>query len=196
MLLISNLYGDYDPETSQGRGANAASNVVKYIEEGKKIAEENAKKLLKNEISLDDATKNNALEKLSECYIPYTEVNVETGDLNIEYGLAYASVYLSAFDRDNDGVITPAEAGPFGNIIDQIEPNGKITKGKFLAWLIFQDCVEFYNGIISPQEAGKALIWASRDPIFVINKLKEIYNKLNLKEKEECFKKPEPSKSI
>lgn len=192
MLLINNLFGEYDASTSEGRGANAASNVIKYIIEGKKIAEENAKKLLKGIISLEDACKNESIEKLAHCYIPYTEVKEGTGDLDLEYGLAFATVYLNALDTDNDGAITPQEAGPCGHIIDQIDPTNKITKGKFLAWLIFQDCIDTYNGVISPQEAGKALIMASNNPGFVIEKLKEIYNKLNLKEVENSFKTPEP----
>ena len=69
-----------------------------------------------------------------------------------------------------------------------------ITKGKFFAWLIFQDCVEVYNGIISPNEAGKALLWANNDPFFVVEKLREIYRRLKLEEKEESFVTPEPIK--
>ena len=192
MLLINNLCGAYDPETSEGRGANAALNVVKYIHEGRKIAEENAKRLLKGEISLVDANKNSAIESLSKAYIPYTEINEETGQMDISYGLAFASVYINSLDRDNDGALTVEEAGPCANLIDQINPNGKITKGKFLAWLVLQDCVDVYNGVISPQEAGKALLWANSDPRFVIEKLREIYNKLNLQEKESEFQVPQP----
>jgi hypothetical protein len=192
MLLISNLCGSYDSETPEGRGANAALNVIKYIEEGRKIAEENAKKLLKGEINIREANRNTAVETLSRSYIPYTEINEESGQMDISYGLAFASVYINSLDRDNDGAITVEEAGPCGRLIDQIDPNGKITKGKFLAWLVFQDCVDVYNGVISPQEAGKALLWASSDPRFVVEKLREIYNKLNLKEREDSFKVPQP----
>lgn len=192
MLLINNLHGNYDAETSEGRGANAAANVVKYIEEGKKIYEENTKKFLKGNLNLEKATKNTALEALAGSYIPYTEINEETGQMNLEYGLGFATVYINSLDTDDDGALTVQEAGPCGYIIDQINPNGKITKGKFLAWLIFQDCINVYNGVISPQEAGKAMMWAHKDPRFVIAKLREIYNKLNLQEKEEKFETPEP----
>lgn len=195
MLLINNLYGEYDAETSEGRGANAASNVVKYILEGKKIAEENTRKFLKGELTPENAVKNTAIEALASAYIPYTEINEETGQMDLEYGLAFASIYLNSLDSDNDGAITVNEAGPCGNLIDLIDPNGKITKGKLLAWLIFQDCIEIYNGVISPQEAGRAMLWASNEPEFVVNKLKEIYDKLNLREKEEKFEIPEPVRS-
>lgn len=192
MLLINNLHGKYNAETSEGRGANAAANVVKYIVEGKKIYEENVKNLLKGKLSLENATKNSSLQALSTAYIPYTEISEETGQMNLEYGLAFATVYINLLDNDNDGALTVQEAGPCGYIIDQINPDGRITKGKFLAWLVFQDCIDVYNGIISPQEAGKAMVWINNDPKFVIEKLKEIYNKLNLKEKEEEFKTPQP----
>ncbi len=195
MLLINNLFGEYDADTSEGRGANAAANVIKYIREGKKIAEKNSTKFLKGELSPENAIKNSALEILAKSYIPYTEINEETGKMDLEYGLAFASIYINSLDTDNDGAITVGEAGPCGNLIDQINPNGKITKGKFLAWLIFQDCIDVYNGVISPDEAGKAMLWAINDPKFVVEKLKEIYNKLNLKEKEEEFKVPEPVNS-
>ena len=192
MLLINNLFGEYDAETSEGRGANAAANVIKYIEEGKKIATENTKKFLKGELTPDKAVRNSAIETLARAYIPYAEISEETGQIDLEYSLAFASIYINSLDTDDDGAITVREAGPCGQLIDQIDPNGKITKGKFLAWLIFQDCIEVYNGVISPQEAGKALLWASNDPNFVVKKLKEIYSKLNLKEKEEKFKTPQP----
>lgn len=195
MLLINNLFGEYNAETSEGRGANAAANVVKYISEGKKIAEENTRKFLRGELTPENAIKNDAIETLASAYIPYTEIDEESGKMDLEYGLAFASVYLNSLDSDNDGAITVEEAGPCGNLIDQIDPTGKITKGKFLAWLVFQDCVEVYNGVISPQEAGRAMLWAVEDPGFVIEKLKEIYNKLNLGEKEREFHTPEPVRS-
>ncbi len=195
MLLISNLCGEYNCETAEGRGANAAANVAKYIQEGRKIYEENTKRFLKGELSPLDALKNSAIETLASAYIPYAEINEETGQMDLSYSLAFASVYINSLDRDNDGAITVQEAGPCGHIIDQIDPNGKITKGKFLAWLVFQDCVDIYNGVISPQEAGKAVLWASNDPDFVVSKLRDIYYKLNLKEKEQEFVTPEPVKS-
>jgi len=195
MFLINNLYGEYNPETSEGRGANAAFNVIKYIEEGKKIADENTRKFLKGELAPERAVQNSALETLSQSYIPYTEISEETGQMDLEYGLAFATVYINSLDIDGDEAITIQEAGPCGDIIDMIDPNGKITKGKFLAWLIFQDCIEVYNGVISPQEASKAMLWATSDPEFVIEKLKEIYEKLNLKEKEKEFKTPQPVNS-
>lgn len=195
MLLINNLFGEYDAEKAEGRGANAASNVIKYIMEGKKIAENNSRKFLRGELSPEKAIKNSAIETLASAYIPYTEVNEETGEMNLEYGLAFASIYLNALDTDNDGAITIHEAGPWGKIIDLINPNGKVTKGKLLAWLIFQDCIEVYNGVISPQEAGRAMLYASNEPEFVVEKLKEIYNKLNLEEKEIDFEVPEPVRS-
>lgn len=192
MLLINNLYGDYNSETAEGRGANAAANVFKYIKEGKEITLENTRKFLDGKISMEMASRNTALEALSTAYIPYTEINEETGEMDLEYGLAFAGVYINSFDTDNDGAISIEEAGPCGELIDQINPTGKITKGKFLAWLIFQDCVEVYNGIISPQEAGKALQWANINPEFVVEKLREIYNRLGLSEKEELFRTPVP----
>ncbi|HSA05764.1 MAG TPA: hypothetical protein P5556_01135 [Candidatus Gastranaerophilales bacterium] len=192
MLLINNLCGDYNSETPEGRGANAAANVIKYINEGRKIAEENTKKFLQGNLTPDNVLKNTALETLATAYIPYLEVSEETGEMDIEYGLAFAGVYINSLDKDNDGAISTLEAGPCGRIIDQIDPSGKITKGKFLAWLIFQDCIEVYNGVISPQEAAKAVQWACSDPKFVVEKLKDIYNRLNLKEKENTFKIPEP----
>ncbi|OGI02043.1 MAG: hypothetical protein A2Y25_04085 [Candidatus Melainabacteria bacterium GWF2_37_15] len=192
MLLINNLYGEYDSETPEGRGANAASNLMKYFAEGKKIASENAKKLVKGIITMDEACKNSAIEKFSRAYIPYTEINEESGEINLEYGMAFSTIYLNSLDRDNDGVLPAEELGPIGHIIDQIEPDGKITKSKFLSWLIFQDCINVYNGIISPQEAARAVIWAANDPVFVIEKLKEIYYRLNLKAREESFRSPEP----
>lgn len=192
MLLISNLYGNYNSETAEGRGANAAANVIKYIIEGKKVAEQNAIKLLKGEISLKEAAYNSALEPLSRSYIPYTEIDEETGEIDLEYGLAFAAIYIKGLDRDGDGALTIEEAGPCGYIIDQIDQSGRITKGKFLAWLIFQDCIDVYNGIISPAESARAMVWASTDPVFVTEKLREIYNGLGLREKEEEFAAPEP----
>ncbi len=195
MLLINNLHGEYDASTPEGRGANAAANLVKYILEGKKIAKENTLKFLKGELTPSKAVRNSAIEALASAYIPYTEINEETGKMDLEYGLAFASIYLNALDNDQDGVLTVKEAGVCGQIIDMIDNSGKITKGKFLAWLIFQDCIEVYNGVISPQEAARAMLWAGKDPRFVVEKLREIYERLNLRDKEEEFKQPEPVKS-
>lgn len=192
MLLINNLYGDYDESTAEGRGANAATNLMKYFNEAKKIAEENGIKLQKGEIDIKEACKNEAIEKFSMAYIPYTEVDEETGNLNTEYGMAFSNIYLSNLDNDNDGVLHPDELGPVGHVVDQIDCSGRITKSKLFAWLIFQDCVELFNGIITPNEAAKAYIWAINDPAFVVEKLREIYKKLELKEKEESFSVPQP----
>ncbi len=195
MLLINNLYGEYDASTAEGRGANAASNLMRYFIEGKKIAEEKARKLLKGEIDMEDACKNPAIEKFSTAYIPYAEIDEETGEIDLEYGLAFATIYLNTLDNDNDGILKADELGPVGYIIDQIEPTGRITIGKLLSWLIFQDCVDVYNGVITPQEAAKAFMWINNDPEFVVSKLREIYIKLNLKEKEEIFAEPQPVKN-
>lgn len=192
MILINNLYGEYDSSTAEGRGANAAANIMKYFNEGKKIAQENTKKLVKGEISIEEALKNPALEKFSTAYIPYTEIDEETREADINYGMAFATVYLNSLSNDNTGRIPAHELGSIGHVIDQIEPTGFITRSKFLAWLIFQDCVSVYNGVISPQEAARSLIWANNDPFFVVQKLQEIYYSLSLKEKEETFLEPTP----
>jgi len=195
MLLINNLFGEYDSTTSEGRGANAASNLMRYFEEGKKIAAKKAQQLYKGEIDINEACKNEAIEKFSTAYIPYTEISEETGEINIEYGMAFATIYISHLDNDNDGALRPEELGPVGHIVDQIDGSGRITKSKMLAWLIFQDCIEVYNGIITPHEAAKAYMWANNDPVFVVEKLKLIYSKLNLGEREMEFSKPEPVKN-
>jgi len=192
MILINNLHGPYNAETSEGRGANAAYNVIKYIEEGKKIAYEKAKAFLKGEISLKETTKNEALEKLATCYIPYMPVNEETGLPDLKYGLAFASVYISAFDKDNDGAITPQEAGPYGYIIDFTAPHGKITPGKFLAWLILQDCTDVYSGVISPKEAGQALTLVQSEPAYAQDQLKLLYFAHGLDSIEKEFVAPMP----
>ncbi len=195
MLLINNLYGEYDASTSEGRGANAASNLMKYFEEGKKIAGMKAQQLLKGEIDITEACRNEAIEKFSSAYIPYTEINEETGELDLEYGLAFATIYINHLDNDKDGALRPEELGPVGHIVDQIDSNGKITKGKMLAWLIFQDCIDVYNGVITPHEAAKSYMWTSNDSVFVVNKLREIYSKLNLEKKELEFCAPQPIKN-
>lgn len=190
MILINNLHGPYDAETSEGRGANAAFNVIRYIEEGKRILEEKAIKLLKGEISIEETMKNEPLENLSKAYIPYMPVNEETERPDFKYGLAFSSVYISAFDSDKDGCITPQEAGPFGDVIDFVAPFGKITPGKFLTWLLFQDCTEFYNGVISPKEAGMSMMLVQREPEFVKNQLKKIYQGHGIDKLEEEFSFP------
>lgn len=195
MLLINNLYGEYDANTAEGRGANAAANVVKYFKEAQKVASQKAQKLIKGEITLEEACKNEVIEKLAQAYIPYAEIDEETGEINFEYAMAFATVYVNALDKDNDGAIPAQEFGSLGHVIDRIDPTGYITTGKFLAWLIFEDSVDVYSGVISPQEGGKALVMANNDPLFVSDKLQEIYHKLNLKEKEETFATPEPVRS-
>ena len=192
MLLINNLHGPYNAETSEGRGANTAHNVLRYIEEGKKVVEENAKRFMNGEIGLEEAVKNKSLETLSTAYITYMPVDEETSIPDFKYGLAFASVYISGFDRDNDGAITPQEAGPLGNIIDFTAPYGKITPGKFLSWLLFQDCTDFYNGVISPKEAGISMMLAQTEPEMVRDKLKTIYFGHGINQYEEEFTTPHP----
>lgn len=196
MILINYLHGPYNAETSEGRGANAAHNVVQYIEEGKKIATQKVLRFMKGEISLEEAAKNEALESLSGAYIPYMPVDEETGKPDFNYGLAYSSVYLSAFDSDNDGAITPKEAGPFGFVIDFVAPFGKITPGKFLTWLIFQDSINNYNGVISPSEAGAAMMLTQKDPAFVKERLQLIYFGHGIDKYEEKFTVPQPAKQV
>jgi hypothetical protein len=194
MILINYLHGPYDSETSEGRGANAAYNVVRYIEEGKKIAEKKIKQLMRGEITFEEAKKNEPLETLARVYVPYMPVDEETGIPDYKYGLAFASVYLSAFDGDRDGAITPQEAGPLGHIIDFIPPYGKITPGKFLAWFIFQDCTEVYNGVISPKEAGLALMIAGKEPDYTQEQLKALYLGHGINKFEKEFVIPQPAK--
>jgi hypothetical protein len=192
LLLISNLCGDYDSETPEGRGANAAANVVKYIKEGKRISRENIKKFLSGELGVAESLENPAMDALATAYIPYMEVEEHSAKINLNYGMAFATVYINLIEEEKNAGVTPQQAGPNGEIIDQIDNSGRITPGKFLAWLIFQDCVDVYNGVISPQEASKAFEWGIMDPQFVIEKLREIYSQLNLKEKEKSFVIPEP----
>lgn len=192
MILINNLNGPFDSETSEGRGANAAHNVIKYLEEGKKILEQKAKQYMNGEITLQETTENKPLETLASAYIPYMPVDEETGIPDYKYGMAYASVYISAFDKDKDGALTTQEAGPFGQVMDFTAPYGKITKGKLLSWLIFQDCTDVYNGVISPKEAGAALTLAKRDPEYAQEQLKVIYFSHGIYELENEFTTPHP----
>lgn len=192
MLLINNLHGPYNAETSEGRGANAAHNVVKYVEEGRKISEEKLKQFIKGEIGIREVSQNKALEALSTAYIPYMPIDEETATPDFKYGLAYSSVYISAFDADNDGAITPQEAGPFGFVIDFVAPFGKITPGKFLSWLIFQDCINEYNGVISPKESSISSMVVRKDPDYVKEQLKAIYFGHGINQLEEKFTVPSP----
>ena len=192
MILINNLHGPYNAETSEGRGANAAHNVVKYYEEIKKIADKKVRQFMNGEIGLEEASRNEAQEALASAYITYMPVDEETGVPDYKYGLAYASVYIKAFDQDQDGALLPQQAGPLGHVIDFVAPYGKITPGKFLTWLIFQDCVDFYNGVISPQEAYTALILAQKDPERVKEQLKVLYFGHGINNLEQEFKTPHP----
>jgi len=196
MILINNLHGPYNAETSEGRGANAAYNVVKYFEEGKKIAETKVKQFMNGEIGLEEASRNSAIETLAKAYIPYMPIDEETGTPDLKYGLAYCSVYINTFDNDNDGALTPQEAGPFGHVIDFVAPYGKITAGKFLAWLIFQDCVNVFNGVISPQEAGTAMMMVQKDPAYVKEQLNIIYFGHGIDNFEQEFTVPQPATQI
>jgi hypothetical protein len=196
MILINNLHGPYNAETSEGRGANAANNVINYFEEGKKIAEQKARQFMNGEIGLEEATKNQAVETLATAYIPYMPIDEETGVPDYKYGLAYSSVYISAFDSDQDGALAPQEAGPFGHVIDFVAPYGKITPGKFLTWLIFQDCTDVYNGVISPREAGASLMMAQKDPAYVKDQLKVLYFGHGIDNFEQEFITPQPAKRV
>ena len=86
----------------------------------------------------------------------------------------------------------PQQAGPLGYVIDFVAPYGKITPGKFLTWLIFQDCVDVYNGVISPQEAYTALMMAQKDPERVKEQLKVLYFGHGINNLEQEFKTPHP----
>jgi len=112
--------------------------------------------------------------------------------LNLRQGMAFASVYIKAFDKDNDGAMTVEEAGPLGGLIDSIDQSGKITAGKFLSWLIFQDCSEVLNGVLSPNEVSKSLLLVNNDPAFVVEKLKEIYEGYKIDDLERDFELPLP----
>lgn len=196
MILINNLHGPYNAETSEGRGANTAHNVINYITEGRKIAEKNVKQFMNNEIGLEEASKNKALETLSSAYITYMPIDEETGIPDYKYGLAYSSVYINAFDRDQDGAITPQEAGPLGFVIDFIAPFGKITPGKFLSWLIFQDCVNISNGVISPRKACTSMMTVQKDPEYVKDQLKVIYFGHGIDKFEQEFTVPSPARQV
>lgn len=194
MFLINYLNGPFDFETSEGKGANAACQVLGHITKGKKQAEENLRKFLKGEISVDEAHKNDEFNVLSKAYIPYSSIDEETESLDLRQGMAFASVYIQAFDKDNDGAMTVQEAGPVGELIDSIDMNGKITPGKFLSWLIFQDCTDTLNGVLSPMEVKKALFVVNNDPEFVVEKLREIYKGYKIDKLEKDFELPLPNK--
>ena len=192
MILINNLHGPYNAETSEGRGANTAHNVINYLQEGKKIAETKVRQFMNGEIGLEEASKNEALQSLASAYITYMPIDEETAIPDYKYGLAYSSVYISAFDRDNDGCLTPQEAGPFGDVIDFVAPYGKITPGKFLTWLIFQDCIDVYNGVLSPREAGASMMLVQKDPMYVKDQLKVLYFGHGIDNFEQEFITPHP----
>ena len=192
MLLINSLTGPFDFNTAEGLGANTACKVLEYIEKGKKKAEDNLRNFLKGEINFDQVSKNEEFEALSKAYIPYSSIDEETETLNLRQGMAFASVYIKAFDKDNDGAMTVQEAGPLGSLIDTIDQSGKITPGKYLSWLIFQDCSDVLNGVLSPNEVSRSLILANNDPAFVVEKLREIYKGYKIDELERDFELPLP----
>lgn len=196
MFLINALKGQFDFNTAEGLGANAASQVIEFIQSGKKKAQENLKKFLKGEISSEQAAENEDFSNLAKAYIPYSSIDEETGALNLKQGMAFASIYVKAFDKDNDGAMTVNEAGPIGDLIDSIDNSGKITAGKLLSWLIFQDCSSVLNGVLSPNEVKRSLILVKRDPEFVAEKLKDIYKGYKINELEKDFELPLPSGSI
>jgi len=192
MLLINSLTGPFDFNTAEGLGANTACKVLEYIEKGKKKAENNLRNFLKGEISFDQVAKNEEFEALSKAYIPYSSIDEETEALNLRQGMAFASVYIKAFDKDNDGAMTIEEAGPLGGLIDTIDQSGKITPGKYLSWLIFQDCSDVLNGVLSPNEISRSLLLVNNDPAFVVEKLREIYKGYKIDELERDFELPLP----
>jgi len=196
MLLINSLTGPFDFNTAEGLGANTACKVLEYIEKGKKKAENNLRNFLKGEISFDQVAKNEEFEALSKAYIPYSSIDEETETLNLRQGMAFASVYIKAFDKDNDGAMTVAEAGPLGGLIDTIDQSGKITPGKYLSWLIFQDCSDVLNGVLSPNEISRSLLLVNNDPAFVVEKLREIYKGYKIDELERDFELPLPTARI
>ncbi|OGI00061.1 MAG: hypothetical protein A2039_00230 [Candidatus Melainabacteria bacterium GWA2_34_9] len=196
MLLINSLNGPFDFNTAEGLGANTACKVLEYIEKGKKKAENNLRNFLKGEISFDQVAKNEEFEALSKAYIPYSSIDEETETLNLRQGMAFASVYINAFDKDNDGAMTVEEAGPLGGLIDTIDQSGKITPGKYLSWLIFQDCSDVLNGVLSPNEISRSLLLVNNDPAFVVEKLREIYEGYKINELEKDFELPLPTARI
>lgn len=196
MLLINSLNGPFDFNTAEGLGANTACKVLEYIEKGKQKAEENLRKFLKGEISFDQVSNNEEFNALSKAYIPYSSIDEETEALNLRQGMAFASVYIKAFDKDNDGAMSIQEAGPLGALIDSIDCSGKITPGKYLSWLIFQDCSDVLNGVLSPTEVSRSLALVNHDPDFVVEKLKEIYQGYKINELEKDFELPLPTARI
>lgn len=192
MLLINSLNGPFDSTTPEGMGANVACQVVAFILSGKKKAEENLKKFLKGEISSEQMSRNESFSALSRAYIPYSSIDEETEAINLKQGMAFASVYIKAFDTDNDGAMTVKEAGPIGDIIDSIDNSGKITAGKFLSWLIFQDCSSVLNGVLSPEEIQRALLVVNRNPAFVAEKLRQIYKGYKIDQLDKDFELPLP----
>lgn len=193
MLLINSLNGPFDFNTAEGLGANTAIKVLEFIQKGKEKAENNLRKFLKGEISFDQVSNNEEFRALSKAYIPYSSIDEETETLNLKQGLAFASIYIKAFDKDNDGAMSVEEAGPIGGLIDSIDRSGKITPGKYLSWLIFQDCSEVLNGVLSPNEVAKSLFLVNKDPDFVVEKLKEIYEGYKINELEKDFELPLPT---
>jgi len=196
MLLINSLNGPFDFNTAEGMGANAAYQVLDFIKKGKKKAEDNLRQFLKGEISMDKVSNNEEFNALSKAYIPYSSIDEETEALNLRQGLAFTSIYIKEFDKDNDGAMTLQEAGPLGGLIDEIDRSGKITPGKYLAWLIYQDCSNVLNGVLSPNEVSRAMLLVKNDPAFVVEKLREIYKGYKIDEIERDFELPLPTARI
>ncbi len=196
MLLINSLNGPYDSNTAEGLGANAAYQIIEIINKGKLKADENMRRFLKGEIGMDEVAKNEEFEMLAKAYIPYSSVDEETESINLKQGLAFTTAYIKAFDKDNDGAMTIQEAGALGSLIDAIDNSGKITPGKYLAWLIFQDCSSVLNGVLSPREIAVSMMLVKKDPSFVVEKLKQIYEGYKINELEKDFELPLPEASI
>jgi len=192
MFLINSLHGPFDANTAEGMGANTAVKVLELIATGKRKAEDNLRKFLKGEMKLEEVGQNDEFKALSQAYIPYSSIDEETEALNLKQGLAFTTAYINAFDKDRDGAMTIEEAGPMGRLIDSIDDSGFITPGKYLAWLIFQDCSDVMNGVLSPMEIARSLMVVNKDPEFVAEKLKEIYKGYKINELERDFELPLP----
>ncbi len=178
----------------------------------------------------------NDLWQLKNSNIKYSNIfcNGDDSTINTNATLAYSTEALKGLDKNDNGSVSVSEVNNFyyskltsrdpdgphllgapdpdsikvGNAID-INSDGKVDKGEWSAWMIYQDGQEglshipeyidapdsrynkaLVDGKVTTAEAMMAESEANANPNAVKAKLQEIYNDNNIEETEDNFKMP------
>lgn len=130
--------------------------------------------------------------------IQYIFFDNKTEKFSLDSGLAFARMFLwHAFDKDNDRIVKMEDLGPIGLFID-LDDDGMISPAEYLSFLMLQDNIDpsGFDAHITSFDMNFLMTLMLDKPKYIREKLKDIYNTLELDKKQDQLEMPRLDKNL